>query len=254
LFKEEKMYRQYTGVFLLVLFFSINPSVEASNWFDAGKDILNRVLPSPATTSSALTRQDIIAGLKDALEIGSANVLQKVGKENGFYGDSRIHIPLPQKFQDAQTVLSRLQLSGMLDELETRLNRAAEHAAPQTKEIFWQAIKGMSFDDAMRIYKGPQDAATLYFKEKTTPALKETIRPIVAKTLQEAGAVQLYDQFIGKYSRLPFVPDLKTDLTAHVCDRALAGIFTYLAEEEAAIRTNPAKRTTELLRKLFADQ
>jgi len=248
------MNRNYAGGFLLALFFTICPSVQASNWFEAGKDILSKVLSSPETTSSALTRQDIIAGLKEALEIGSSNVLQQVGKENGFYGDPRIHIPLPQKFQDAQAVLSRLQLSGILDELETRLNRAAENAAPQTKEIFWRAIREMSFDDAMRIYRGPQDAATLYFEEKTTPALRETIRPIVTQTLQEAGAVQLYDQFIGKYSGLPFVPDLKSDLTGHVCDKALAGIFTYLAEEEAAIRTNPAKRTTELLRKLFADQ
>ncbi|MEJ2688361.1 MAG: DUF4197 domain-containing protein [Deltaproteobacteria bacterium] len=248
------MRKRYLGGLLLLCLFLLPPASGTASWFDAGKDLLNKMLPPTMPAASQLTSQDIIDGLKDALKVGSDNVIRQVGKENGFYNDPKIHIPLPPKFQNAQAVLRQLQLGGMLDELEMRLNRAAERAAPQTKQIFWQAIKEMSFDDAMRIYKGPQDAATLYFKEKTTPALKKAIRPIIDRTLEEAGAVQLYDQFIGKYAALPFVPDLKSDLTDHVCDKALTGIFSYLAEEEAAIRTDPAKRTTELLRRLFASQ
>ena len=110
----------------------------------------------------------------------------------------------------------------------------------------------MNFDDAMQIYKGPEDAATAYFKKKTAPALSKAIRPVINQSLQEAGAVQLYDQFIGKYAGLPLVPDLKSDLNSHVTDLTLAGIFSYLAKEEAAIRQNPGKRSTELLQKLFS--
>ena len=225
--------------------------VHAENWLDAGRNMLDNLLSPSTATSTGLSQQDIIAGLKDALRVGSETVTKQLGRKDGFYRDPSIRIPLPEKFQQAQAILNRLQLSPMLDDLETSLNRAAEQATPKTKKIFLQAIKDMRFDDAMRIYKGPEDAATDYFKQKTTPQLTEEIRPIIDQALQKTGAVQLYDQFIGKYAGLPLVPDLKTDLNTYVSDRTLAGIFTYLAKEEAAIRQNPAKRTTELLQKLF---
>lgn len=246
-------HRSFFGLLLLCFILSGPAHVGAANWLDSGKNFLNKMLPS-SSTGTSLSQQEIIEGLKNALEVGSDNVIRQVGRENGFFQDPKIHIPLPPRFQEAKSVLSRLQLAGLLDELETRLNRAAEQATPRTKEIFGQAIREMRFDDAMQIYKGPKDAATLYFKKKTSPALKEAVRPLIAQALQQAGAVQLYDQIIGKYAGLPFMPDLKGDLTNYVSDKTLAGIFTYLAEEEAAIRTDPTKRTTELLRKLFANQ
>ena len=104
----------------------------------------------------------------------------------------------------------------------------------------------MTLDDARKIYNGPDDAATQYFQRTTTPKLQEVIRPIVDQELENAGAVQAWDGFVGEYSKLPLVPDVKTDLTDHAVAKTLKGIFYYLAKEEAAIRQNPAKRTTDI--------
>jgi len=139
----------------------------------------------------------------------------------------------------------------MLDDLELRLNRATESATPRAKELFRQAIADMTLEDAMAIYKGPQDAATSYFEDRMRNPLAESLRPVIEESLSQAGAVQSFDAVMGKYRSLPFVREVKTDLTGYAVDKALAGIFLYLAKEEAAIRQNPAKRTTELLQRVF---
>jgi hypothetical protein len=109
----------------------------------------------------------------------------------------------------------------------------------------------MSFEDVMNIYNGPDDAATRYFQEKMTPALAGEMKPIVEESLAEVGAVQSYDNVMGQYRAIPFVPDVKADLTTYVIEKGMDGIFHYLAVEEAAIRQNPVKRTTELLQRVF---
>lgn len=118
--------------------------------------------------------------------------------------------------------------------------------------MFWDAISAMTLDDALGILNGPKDAATQYFKGKMTNPLKGEFRPVVDRSLADVGAIQSYDRMIGQYKALPFVPDVKADLVDHVLDRAIAGICLYLGREEAATRENPAKRTTELLKKVFA--
>ena len=110
----------------------------------------------------------------------------------------------------------------------------------------------MTFEDAKKILNGPKDSATQYFKGKMSKPLSDEMRPVVTKALSQAGAVQAYDSAMGEYGSLPFVPDVKANLTQHVLDLGMSGIFHYLAEEEAAIRTNPVKRTTEILQKVFS--
>jgi len=109
----------------------------------------------------------------------------------------------------------------------------------------------MTIDDAKAILNGPKDSATQYFRKKMLPRLVEDMTPIVSDQLAEVGAVKSYDKMIGKYHDLPFVPDVKADLTTYVVGKAVDGVFLYLGREEAAIRENPAKRTTELLEKVF---
>ena len=106
-------------------------------------------------------------------------------------------------------------------------------------------------DDVKRIYDGPKDAATQYFKGKMTGPLADSMRPVVDSSLSEVGAVKAYDAMIGQYKSMPFVPDVKANLTSHVLDKALGALFLFLGREEAAIRENPTKRTTELLQKVF---
>jgi hypothetical protein len=151
-------------------------------------------------------------------------------------------------------MLAKVGMSSMLDDLELKLNRAAEVATPKAKELFFQAISEMTFEDVMNIYNGPEDAATRYFQDKMTPALAREMEPVVEQSLSQVGAVQTYDKIMGEYRTIPFVPDVKADLTTHVVEKGMAGIFHYMAVEEAAIRQNPAKRTTELLQRVFGAQ
>ncbi|MDH3920281.1 MAG: DUF4197 domain-containing protein, partial [Rhodospirillales bacterium] len=174
-----------------------------------------------------------------------------VGAPDGFNADPEIHIPLPGVLKDVQSMLKRVGMAELGDDLEVKLNRGAEAAAPEAKALFLRAISEMTLDDAEKIYKGPDDAATQYFKDKMSPPLAERMTPVVDKSLSEVGAVRSYDEMMGRYEAIPFVPDVKADLTAYVVGKALDGIFFYIAKEEAAIRSDPAARTTDLLKKVF---
>lgn len=201
--------------------------------------------------ASSLSTDEIAGGLKEALKVGTERLTGRLGAVNGFNGDPQVHIPLPESLRRVQSTLQRFGLSDMADDLELRLNRAAEEATPKAKKLFWDAISRLNVDDARNILNGPKDSATRYFEAKMTTPLKAEFRPVVDRSLQDVGAVKSYDSLMGSYKALPFVPDVKADLTDHVLDRAVAGIFVYLAKEEADIRENPAKRTTAILKKVF---
>lgn len=175
----------------------------------------------------------------------------QVGAADGFNADPAIHIPLPDQLTKVQDIMRKFGLSALADDVELKLNRAAEEAAPKTKELIWKAVNEMTLDDAKKIYDGPEDAATQYFKRVATPDLKATVEPVVDNALQQVGAITAYDTLISKYKGLPLVPDVKADLQAHATQLTLDGIFHYLAKEEAAIRANPAARTTDILKQVF---
>ena len=209
------------------------------------------MLDSMSGQQHPLTTSEIGQGLREALKVGTATVSSRLGRKDGFNLDSAVHIPLPEKLQQVQETLEKFNLSYLLDDLGLKINRAAEAATPKAKSLFWAAIRRMTLDDVMEIYNGPDDAATRYFREKMTPELARTMRPVINDTLSEVGAIQSYDRAIGKYRQLPFVPDVKADLTGYVTEKGMDGLFHYLAKEEMEIRRNPVKRTTELLRRVF---
>lgn len=227
--------------------------VQAKSWLESGGNLLDSLLGDKETSpvSSALSNTDITDGLKEALRVGTERVVSQLGQTDGFNSDELIHIPLPSQLQTAKDVLDRVGMGSMMDDLELKLNRAAEAATPKAKTLFWDAIKDMSFEDAKRIYNGPDNAATQYLREKMNAPLTEEMRPLVQKSLSEVGAVQAYDSAIGRYENIPFVPDVKANLTDYTIEKGMDGIFYYLAQEEAAIRKDPLKRSTELLRKVF---
>ncbi len=230
----------------------------ASDWMKGLGGLAERVgsssggLVSGNTSQHALSRTDMVAGLKDALRVGSERVASRLGKADGFNADKHIHIPLPKQMARVKSALSAVGMGSMMDDLELKLNRAAEQATPKAKRVFADTIQSMKFDDAKRILHGPKDAATQYFKSKMSAPLRKEMQPIVQKALNQAGAVQAYDGVMGQYKSLPFVPDAKANLNQHVLDAALNGIFYYMAKEEAAIRENPVKRSTAILKKVFA--
>ena len=234
-----------------ICLFILGISASHAGWFDKAKELLKE----SGVTSSAtnLSDREISSGLKEALRVGSDLVVNQLGTTDGFNGDPSIHIPLPNNLKKVQSALGKVGMSNMLDDLETRLNRAAEIATPKAKELFVNAINAMSLEDAKSILSGPSDAATRYFQNKMTPDLVKEFTPIVNDSLSEAGAIKSYDNALGEYKKIPLVPDVKTDLSNYVVEKGMDGIFHYLAVQEAEIRANPAARTTELLKKVFAN-
>jgi len=225
-----------------------SPSYAQTDWLKMGQELFGTASKSPTTATDT---SQVAAGLKEALRVGSNTVVSQLGKTDGFNADPAIHIPLPKSFTTVQSALKPLGMSYLLDDLELKLNRAAEQATPKAKALFLSAIEGMTLDDVMGIYNGPQDAATRYFQKKMSPQLAAEMKPIAEQTLNQAGAVQAYDNVMGQYKTIPFVPDVKADLAGYVVEQGMNGIFHYLAQEEAAIRQNPVKRTTELLQTVF---
>ena len=241
--------------FIIMVIFFITISLifatakAGNNWFEKGKDLLKTFGGSSEQT--AITVEEIGAGLKDALRVGSENVVAQLGRVDGFNTDPAVHIPLPKQLDTVKSVLDKLGMSSQLKDLELKLNRAAEVATPKAKKLFFQAITKMSFDDVKKIYEGPEDAATQYFRNKMSPSLAKELEPVVNNSFSEVGAVQAYDNVMKEYRSFPFVPDVKADLTDYVVEKGMDGIFYYIAKEEAAIRQNPAKRTTDLLKHVF---
>jgi hypothetical protein len=237
------------GMFFITIFLISGVAEAGNNWLDKGKDLLKTY--GGSSGQSGLTVEEIGAGLKDALRVASENVVSQLGRVDGFNKDSAVHIPLPKQLDTVKSVLEKVGMSGLLKDLELKLNRAAEVATPKAKKLFSQAITEMSFEGVKKIYKGPKDAATQYFRSKMSPSLAKEMEPVVITSLSEVGAVQSYDSVMKEYRSVPFVPDVKADLTNYVVEKGMDGIFYYMAKEEAAIRTNPAKQTTDLLKRVF---
>ncbi|MCB2181778.1 MAG: DUF4197 domain-containing protein [Desulfobulbaceae bacterium] len=235
-----------------VLFFTVYlcsaTTVECS-WWEKGVDALQSLSSKKSPTD--LTVGEIAGAFKDALQIGSDKVVGQLGRFDGFNNDKSVRIALPGELQNVKTMFSKVGMSHLFDDLEVRLNRAAENAVPKAKALFLQSIRDMRFEDVKAIYEGPEDAATHYFQKKMSPALLQEMSPIIDQSLSQVGAIAAYDKIMGQYKALPFVPDVKADLTNHVANKAMDGMFHYIALEEAAIRRNPALQTTELLKRVF---
>lgn len=205
-----------------------------------------------APTSAPLTLKEMDLGLREALRVGSERVVGRVGIENGYYNDLNIHIPLPTALVKADKFAQKVGFDKTFRDLEKRLNRAAERAAPQAKTLFFNAIKAMTLNDLHQILHGPDDAATRYFEKKMTPQLVHAMRPIIDESLNQVGAVRLYNDLTDQFKAIPFAPKIDTDLNGYVIGKGVEGLFYYLAREEAAIRNNPAKRTTAILKRVFS--
>ena len=199
-----------------------------------------------------LTESEIIGGLKEALEIGTAEAVQVVSKVNGYYKNPDIHIPLPDDVRKVEKYMRMAGFGNKVDEFELSMNRAAEQAAPQAKSIFWKAIKQMTFEDARDILNGADNSATLYFEEKTSAQLGEVFKPIVGQSMEQVGVTRTYKDLSKKAQTIPFVDKFSFDLDQYVTEKALDGLFVMLAAEEKKIREDPAARVTDLLKKVFA--
>lgn len=200
----------------------------------------------------ALSDEDIVDGLKQALEVGTANAVTTVSRTDGYFKNPKIKIPLPENVQKFEKILRATGFGNQVDEFTLSMNRAAERAAPEAKNIFWGAIKEMTFSDARQILDGPDDAATRYFEDKTSKHLQEIFKPITHQAMSEVGVTRYYQSIDSKIKTIPFADQMSFDLDQYVTSKSLDGLYLMLAEEERKIRRDPAARVTDLLKKVFA--
>lgn len=200
-------------------------------------------------TAGNLSTDKITAGLKEALSVSTNKAVAATGKPDGFLKNEAIKILLPDKLRTAGRGLRMIGMGPQLDELEIGMNRAAEQAAPQAKQIFLNALTKMSIDDARRILSGGDTAASDYFKNKSSADLIAAFKPIVHTSMQNVGVVKQYAQLTQNSMAAPLLQ--KFDLDGYVVGKAVDGIFYMLGQQEKQIRTNPAAQTTSLLKEVF---
>jgi hypothetical protein len=193
------------------------------------------------------------SGLKEALKIGTENAVTLTGKTDGYFLNQAVKILMPEKLHTLEKGLRAVGYGQKLDEFVLSMNRAAEKAAPFAKQIFWDAIGEMTFEDARKILSGNETAATEYFKGKTTDKLTVVFKPIVNKSMNEVGVTHQYNELVGYYEKIPFVKKETFDLDHYVVTKALDGLFHMVGEEEKKIRKNPTARTTDLLKEVFGN-
>ncbi|MEQ9436958.1 DUF4197 domain-containing protein [Hyphomonas sp.] len=215
--------------------------------------ILGGVAGSPAG-QGALSQAEIDAGLREALTVGTNIVASQLGRTNGYFGDPRIRIPLPKTYRDIQTNLARVGASAPLDDLELRMNRAAEAAVPEARSLILGAVRSITINDALQILNGGDTAATDFLRARTQTQLRASFTPYVRQSLAQSGAFTSLEQAASQYGLGGVTSNLQADLTNHAVGLGLDGIFLYVAEEEKKIRENPVARTSEILRRVFGNR
>ncbi|MEX6688289.1 DUF4197 domain-containing protein [Danxiaibacter flavus] len=216
----------------------------------SGCDTVQQVINASQTTSPGLSNQDIINGLKQALTIGTQNTTSKLSAVDGFFANAAVKILMPPEAQKVESTLRSLGLGSVVDKAVLSMNRAAEDAAKSATPIFVDAIKQMTIPDALGILKGSNTAATDYFKNKTTQALTNAFKPHIDAALAKVNATKYWSDVFTLYNKFSNKP-VNTDLSAYVTGKAIDGIFYQVAQEETAIRKDPAARVTDLLKKVF---
>ena len=200
------------------------------------------------------TTLEIGKGLKEALEIGISEGAERLSATDGYY-KSVYKILLPDEARSVVNKLSGLPgFADLEDDLILKINRAAEDAAKSAKPIFVDAIRGMTFQDARDILMGADNAATSYLHDKTNQQLYNAFKPVIIESLNKHGVLDLWSSAMKSYNKIPFVKKLNPDMADHITNKSLDGLFGMVEKEERAIRKDPVKRASDLLKKVFALQ
>lgn len=214
---------------------------------------INRVLEGLGGNQQ-LSNETVVAGLKQALEVGTKNSVNSTNKPGGFSNNPLIKIAVPDELDNVAGALRKVGLGSYVNNFERQMNRAAEKASGEAKDVFIGAISSMSISDAWGILRGGDNAATNYFREKTQASLERRFQPIITSNMEKVGFYNDYKQLLGAYQKLPFTEKPNMNIEDYVMDETLDGLFTLVAQEEKKIRDNPVARTTELLQKVFSQQ
>jgi hypothetical protein len=216
----------------------------------AGKTAVGKVIPNVTSTKS-LSNDEIIGGLKEALQVGTNNSTKKLSAVDGFFKDAALKILMPPEAQKVETRLRAMGMGKQVDNAILSMNRAAEEASKSAAPIFLNAIKGITIGDGLGILRGGDFAATNYLKNKTVASLTEAFRPSIEQALAKVNATKYWNTMFTTYNKFS-AEKVNPDLTAYVTEKALAGIFLQVGLEEQKIRKDPVARTTDILKKVFA--
>ena len=215
-------------------------------------DDLTNALGVDSHLGSKLDESTIAKGLKEALSVGTTRAVTEVSQRNGYFSNDLIKILLPEKIRTAAELLGKFGFQSQVDEFVLSMNRAAEKAAPKATDHFVAALKAMTFEDARAILNGDATSATQYFRKKTGDKIYADFKPVVVANMKDVGVSSYYSQMTEKFQSIPFAGTVGSfDLDHYVTTKAVDGLFTMLGEEEKKIRTDPAARGTELLKKVF---
>lgn len=217
-------------------------------------DVLQQVANSTLGGSSPLSIGEIAGGLKEALGTGVTSGTNRLSSVDGFFKNAAVKILMPPEAQGVVNTLNGIGLNSLTDLAVEKLNRAAEDAAKSAGPIFLNAIKQMTFNDAKAILMGEKNAATNFLVRTTRTSLFNAFQPTIKTSLNKVGAVDAWNNVFTRYNQIPFVQKVNVDLDQYVTNKAIDGVFKMVEEEERAIRANPAKRVSDLLRKVFAAQ
>lgn len=201
---------------------------------------------------SNFSNKDQVSGLKQALTQGAETAVSNLARKDGFLGNDKVRIPLPDSLKKADKTMRRFGMGKYSDELITSMNRAAEAAVPEAKTLLVGAVKKMTVNDARGILTGGDDAATKYFRKNTETALAGKFKPIVGKAMQKVKLAETYDQFAGKGAKFGLVDERDARLDDYITRKAMDGLFLMMAEQEKTIRANPLEAAGSLAKKIFA--
>ena len=231
-----------------IILFSVST---ATAQFDKLKKTVDKKIEAVKPSSAGLSQEEVGAGLKEALNKGIEKGVDQLSKPDGFFKDLAIKIPLPEEANKVETKLRSIGQGKKVDETIESINRAAEDATTASKDIFVEAIKGMSITDAMSILRGDENAATKFLDKSTRADLISKFEPIVKISLDKVGATKNWNTIFSTYNKLPFVEKVNPDLVEYATGKAIDGLFIQIAKEELKIRQDPAARVTDLLKKVF---
>jgi hypothetical protein len=207
--------------------------------------------PAFALSLEDISNKDATGGLKQALTQGAGKAVDVLGKTDGFLGNPQVKIPLPDGLAKAEKLMRAAGMGKQADELVTAMNRAAEAAVPEARQLLVGAVKQMSVEDAKKILTGGDDSVTQYFKGKTSDQLAQRFLPIVRKATEKVQLAQKYDQFAGQGASLGLVKKEDAKIENYVTRKALDGLYLMIAQEERAIRQNPVGAAGGLAKKVF---
>lgn len=204
-----------------------------------------------ALSLADISGRDASGGLKEALTQGAGKAVDLLGRQDGFLGNPKVKIPLPESVQQIEGLLRGLGMGRQADELVNAMNRAAEAAVPQARTLLVNSIRQMSLQDAKGILSGGEDSATQYFRRTTSGPLAEKFKPVVKQAMARVELAEKYDQLAGKAAKLGLVREQDAQLENYVTQKTLDGLYLMIAEEEKAIRKDPAGAAGKLAQKVF---